>query len=352
MDRNRQTGNNTSISAQGKPTKKAQFAQRKMTVIVSNNGLGEPLDVDTYASLKERVDQVLDIMDYDTRAKFDRELELDYNDGENSFPEPAEYTEYAYNWIERRTNVVWDDDDVPYASGGIIVLNGSEVSMPQEDESTSIPGIEPFVTYNRYNGYKEGTFASATGSELVDGSKWGYKRRVRSTVTAELKSLGDQAPYFSCTQRISVGKIENIVSSGPVDADLADVPRSLRRVAKAVAKVHLADERGIPMHAEENALYWAGLSSMEPKLNNEADGQFETDSGGLRWYPQMLARHLRIGEAEATRLRHKVAGSFDRKLAMSSAVEVLKPRWLEEAKEAVAAIREYNGGVLVRDTEL
>jgi hypothetical protein len=78
---------------------------------------------------------------------------------------------------------------------------------------------------------------------------------------------------------------------------------------------HLAEVDGVPMYAEENARYWAGLSKwsdgrpMSPR-DNYGRIEIETDHNGLEWSPKMLAQHLRVSEETARDIRGAMASGL------------------------------------------
>lgn len=84
-----------------------------------------------------------------------------------------------------------------------------------------------------------------------------------------------------------------------------------------IVALHLSDEDGVPMHAEANANYWAGLSSFP-------DAKDVT----------VLAKHLRITLEDAEALTTKEA--------VAAKVEEMRPVWKAEAEAAI----EQMGGLV------
>lgn len=101
----------------------------------------------------------------------------------------------------------------------------------------------------------------------------GYKHRI--VVTAELHSIGDQEPYFSITGDIHWQAANNrwvFVAGGCIHDEIIEHFPEL----EPLVAMHLATANGVPMHAYDNAAYWAGATKWQ-----------ERDV----W---MLADHLRI----------------------------------------------------------
>lgn len=169
--------------------------------------------------------------------------------------------------------------------------------------------------------------------------------RHRFNATVKLYALGDQAPYFSATgellnlRRRGDNQIESCGAMGD------EITRHFPQLAPVVL-VHLADDRGRPMHAVENAMYWAGLSMWghdRPMSPRDEYGRWEveTDANGIEWAPQMLANHLRITVEQATELRQYVidSGGVESE-GMRFVLHDLEAQWQREADEALAVIRD------------
>lgn len=141
----------------------------------------------------------------------------------------------------------------------------------------------------------------------------GYPPGSTLTAVAELYRIGEQRPYFSVTGEIGTyaqHRNGNVQACGCLHEEIL---RAWPELAPIVA-LHLSDEDGVPMHALENARYWAGLTQWEPM------------------HADALARHLRIteeGEAEALTTEEAVAAK----------VAELAPRWKAEAEAAIAYLR-------------
>jgi hypothetical protein len=87
------------------------------------------------------------------------------------------------------------------------------------------------------------------------------KHRIK--VRAELVHLdGNKKPYFSITGEIERRSGNNrwvFESGGAIHDQIAKQMPEL----KPLLLVHLADENGVPMHAYENAAYWAGQTKYQ-----------------------------------------------------------------------------------------
>jgi len=108
--------------------------------------------------------------------------------------------------------------------------------------------------------------------------------KYRIKVRAELHQLGmNQKPYFSITGEIERRAGNNrwvFQSGGAIHDQIAEQMPEL----KPLLLVHLADENGVPMHAYENAGYWAGQTKYQ-----------ELDLASL-------ASHLRVSQPTALQM--------------------------------------------------
>jgi hypothetical protein len=166
----------------------------------------------------------------------------------------------------------------------------------------------------------------------------------RLTATTELTQLvWNAAPYFSAT-----AELENMRRHGANRVECwgcmhEEITEHFPHLAPVVL-VHLADDHGQPMHAVENAMYWAGMSAwavgkpMTPKVYDGS--RLETDAEGLTWSPSHLANHLRVTEDKARELRKYVqdAGGSERE-GWTFVLRELEPQWQAEADAALAVIR-------------
>ena len=146
--------------------------------------------------------------------------------------------------------------------------------------------------------------------------------RERTTVTAGLHYLaGNERPYFSVTCAVDeqAGNGRWMESSGGADREaiLAEFPE----LAPVVA-LHLSDDRGVPMHAVANGVYWL----KERKLAT-------------------FARQLRLSHAEAVEARDYIAAAVldgrDAQAELSWWLDrgtgILK-RWQAEADAAIVLL--------------
>lgn len=137
----------------------------------------------------------------------------------------------------------------------------------------------------------------------------GEKHRI--IVEAELISRGEQKPYFSITGVVDRQAKNNRwmnECAGCIHYEiLAQFPE-----LQPLIDIHLSDENGVPMHAYENAAYWAGYTKYQ-----------ERDI-------PMLAKHLRVTEWFAKDLigwiEHHYGTDFD-------ALTTPAMAWAETCKE-------------------
>lgn len=152
--------------------------------------------------------------------------------------------------------------------------------------------------------------------------------RYRFTVYGGLDYIrGNSAPYFSLTYwetgpggyEAGGAGHEKIVARYPELADLA--------------ALHLSDIDGAPMYAEANGWYW---------LAGAMGGNGEAFHGGQdhseRECLAILAKHCRISEEQAYRLRDKVWMTPDpahMRARWVRELDKMRPRWKREAEAAI-----------------
>ncbi len=154
-----------------------------------------------------------------------------------------------------------------------------------------------------------------------DGKAMKHRMKVR----AELHQLGmNQKAHFSITGEVERRAGNNrwvFQSGGAIHDQIAEQMPEL----KPLLLVHLADENGVPMHAYENAAYWAGQTKYQ-KLDLAS-----------------LARHLRVDKQEALEMIDYIKmywGGLDSvhspAMAWQNACEYFgyPIRWQEEADTA------------------
>jgi hypothetical protein len=188
----------------------------------------------------------------------------------------------------------------------------------------------------------------------------GDRRRLELRAVGKLVHLqGNERPYFSLTGDVVVSpdtQREDIIAGGAMGDEIAR-----RHPAWAVvAKVHLADDRGWPMHAVANAMHWAGLTGRfegtPPARPAEVCRCCEqmrparpaVEGVWTPWEPWVdsdervakLARHLRVDLDEAREIRRYVvdAGGMESE-GMRFALRDLEARWAADAAAALAFLR-------------
>ena len=124
--------------------------------------------------------------------------------------------------------------------------------------------------------------------KMISGAPYGVAKLVKITVNAELvKRKGNDYAYFSLTGEISRNDRryrDPIITCGCIHDEILNHFPQLA----PLALVHLSGPDGQPMHAEANALYWAG-------------GSPDFHSGEYK--PEMLAQHLQADRDIAKRVR-------------------------------------------------
>ena len=103
--------------------------------------------------------------------------------------------------------------------------------------------------------------ASNQWRKLISGAPYGESKLVELTVSAELvKRGGNSFPYYSITgtvKKLDKRYRDPVITCGCIhDIILEHYPE-----LAPLVEVHLSEADGIPMHAEANARYWAGLST-------------------------------------------------------------------------------------------
>ena len=160
-----------------------------------------------------------------------------------------------------------------------------------------------------------------------------------------VKYDGNQSPHFSVTGEILNlrRRGDNQFESGGCIHD--DIVKHFPYLAPVIA-VHLADDHGRPMHAVENALYWAGLSSRGQDewraiVPDDDYGRrtLETDEHGT-WAPETLASHLRVSVDDARAIRDYCVNDETQHYseAMRFCLRGLEPQWQREADAARAVL--------------
>jgi hypothetical protein len=154
----------------------------------------------------------------------------------------------------------------------------------------------------------ETVIASNKWERTISGAPYGEKKDLLIKVTAQLVKLeGNDYPYFSITgdiRKTDKRYRDPVIMGGAIHDEIL---KYFPHLAPLV-EVHLSDCDGLPMHAEANARYWAGLSkwsdgrAMSPR-DNYGKIEIETDENGLEWSPKTLTSHLQCDEKTAREVR-------------------------------------------------
>tara|TARA_Y100000310_G_scaffold326752_1_gene392080 strand:- start:454 stop:1284 length:831 start_codon:yes stop_codon:yes gene_type:complete len=161
---------------------------------------------------------------------------------------------------------------------------------------------------------------------VVRNTRFRYYGKVcRIKAIAQLGGGGrHQKPHFSLTGDIINWRCSTPSTFGCIHPQ---IKKAFRGKFDLIEALHLSDEDGVPMHAVENAWYWAGGTEWN------GDGKDNPP------HVYHLANHLRIAWAEAERIVSVVGGRTLPSLAksdLSAYIDALRPRWKAEAEEARA----------------
>jgi hypothetical protein len=166
----------------------------------------------------------------------------------------------------------------------------------------------------------EEIIASNYWSKKISGEPYGVSREVILKVNALLvKRAANDYPYYSITgsvELIDKRYRDPVITCGAIH----DTIKQHYPELSPLITVHLSACDGVPMHAEANARYWAGLSTY-------TDGRPMGD-----YKREVLAQHLRITPEEADQAR---AGLI-KGLPWQTIVKVFKlsERWSDQAGQA------------------
>ena len=140
---------------------------------------------------------------------------------------------------------------------------------------------------------KEKVIASNKWQKSISGAPYGVEKPVMLTVTAKLYTLGNnQYPYFSITGEVSRNDKrfrDPIITCGCIHEIILE---HFPHLAPLVT-VHLSGPDGVPMYAEENARYWAGLTPNSSGYNRK-----------------MLAQHLRVSLDLADQIQNALGNNL------------------------------------------
>lgn len=186
------------------------------------------------------------------------------------------------------------------------------------------------------------------GPEAIEGY------RPSTVIVAEVglrKMAGNDRPYFAATGEIGTpGQLRN--GNGEAYGMLHDELLRLFPEAAPIVALHLADDRGEPMHSVDNALHWMGFTGREEPVFDQCP---TCGRGGHKvgtvWKPWeewndksagILARHLRVSENEARQIRAQVEADNNPREALNFIVKVdLRARWAAEARQALELLRSW-----------
>jgi hypothetical protein len=156
--------------------------------------------------------------------------------------------------------------------------------------------------------------------KLIDGAPYGVSRKVSLKVNASLVKLaGNDYPFYSITGSVELMDKryrEPVITCGAIHDTIA---QHYPELAPLIA-VHLSAVDGVPMHAEANARYWAGLCTY-------SDGRPMEE-----YNREVLAQHLRITPEEADQTRAAMIKGYPWQTILK--VLKLSERWSDQAGKA------------------
>jgi hypothetical protein len=166
----------------------------------------------------------------------------------------------------------------------------------------------------------EEILASNYWSKKISGEPYGVSREVILKVNASLvKRAGNDYPYYSITgsvELIDKRYRDPVITCGAIHDTIV---KHYPELAPLIA-VHLSAVDGVPMHAEANARYWAGLCTYP---DGSPMGEYKR---------RMLAQHLRITPEEADQARAAIIKGYPWQTILK--VLKLSERWSDQAGKA------------------
>lgn len=155
---------------------------------------------------------------------------------------------------------------------------------------------------------------------------------------------GNSRPYFSVTGTIWENGRDSV---GGCIHD--EIEKHFPGKYSDLIRLHLSDDMGQPMHSAANGLYWlAGLDESGNGFGERYHGGNREFANGLYWLAgreeclRIVLNHFRCAESEIQPVLEALAGLWlddmrGKRLALVEAFcETLRPRWLAEARAAIA----------------
>lgn len=173
------------------------------------------------------------------------------------------------------------------------------------------------------------------GRKELDAGAFGYPYPITIYAMGGLHYLkGNSQPHFSLTGEVR-SKGRGCEAIGTMAGQLLEHFPHL----EPLARLHLSDMDGTPMHAEANGWYW---------LAGALDGLGEQFHGGNGNPPRsrsdcldIFAKHVRLSRAQAKELAEEVRHATPslRRARFKAWVEDQRPRWKQEAEEVREALK-------------
>jgi hypothetical protein len=161
-------------------------------------------------------------------------------------------------------------------------------------------------------------------------------RMYRLRVRAGLHKIGGQRPYFTITAELH--------SRSPGGSSYRSEPEAcgclhdeiLQRFPDfgPLVDMHLADEDGVPMHAEANGWYW--LAGALGGLDEQYHGSDSSNGRTRAECFDVFARLVRVTTEEARRIAADVVLSDAPREAWRWICASMLPRWKREADDAIS----------------
>lgn len=141
---------------------------------------------------------------------------------------------------------------------------------------------------------------------------------------------GNSAPYFSLTCWEHRKGFPSQDEGG--GADHESILKFFPRFAD-LAALHLSDIDGAPMHAIENGFYW--LAGAGDGFGQRYHGGSGSDAKTPDQCLRIFADQCRVSMEEARQILETVSKAENKKEALTSIMDAMRPRWKAEAEACI-----------------
>jgi hypothetical protein len=159
-------------------------------------------------------------------------------------------------------------------------------------------------------------------------------RMYRLRVRAGLHKIGGQRPYFTITAELHSRSLGGSSYRSEPEACGCLHDEILQRFPDfgPLVDMHLADEDGVPIHAEANGWYWlaGALGGLDEQYHGSTPGRSRTECFDV------FARLVRVTTEEARRIAADVVLSDAPREAWRWICASMLPRWKREADDAIS----------------